>query len=233
MKKYVILISTTVAFAVVAALLFHFLAARGTDKATAASQETLLAKSSHLATIYPPKPAAVTEEIKPNVKPAHSAPARIVELIEGRLGIPLSAHEAEVVDARLKELGQKREELELSLAKKEDVGPGKVYISIPKYPAEGQSLYQDFERELTLDLGAIAPLARSENSQLGQADQSILIEDQGDHFHIVRKLAPGADEKEKRTGSNIVSISDVQKTNLSWFTYLKPLFPKPTPEPQT
>ena len=144
----------------------------------------------------------------------------------------LTEGEANIISSCYNKMVINREVLELSLAQRELVKPGTVLITIPEYYRQGLEQYADFCEDLERELGsergqtigkALEHTAKVNGSFFGQREQQILIEDQGDTFHIVRsdsfvlfKGQPFA----KRT-----STSTVRRDNLSGFEYLRPLFP--------
>jgi len=158
----------------------------------------------------------------------------VVELLENRLKQKLSDTEARSVQRRFNELKQAREAIELSLAAAERLDDGTTFISIPPYKENGEILYTAFVHDLTGDLGAarsselltqLESLVRADNFGLGQQPQSILIQDQGEYYHVARGLTHATAQDGKLIIPDIITSGTLSKSDLSIYTYLKPYFP--------
>lgn len=160
-----------------------------------------------------------------------------VQIAQERLTNKLTVDEAQILDRLYNNLLAERRKLELGLAKSEVVNDSSVLITIPEYYSKGREHYAAFGREIVAELGergteiieTLDTTIRADNRQFGAAAQSILVEDRGESVHIVHGSGGliQVDVDGHVGGFKMTTISELMKTNLVSYDYLKALFPQP------
>ena len=158
----------------------------------------------------------------------------LIGLLREELGFAISDREAEIISRHYESLNADRQRLEFSLAQREVIKPGSVLITIPEYFEQGIEMYSRFGDSLIEDLGrdrgkqigkALAKGINADNAFFGMREQQILIEHNGDTFHVVHGSGFMLKMNDQPNFAKRTSISTLLPQNLGSYEYLRPLFP--------
>jgi hypothetical protein len=157
-----------------------------------------------------------------------------VTLLKERLAEKLSDYETHLLDVKYQSLLETIQQIELTLADREEVEPGVVLITIPEYYEKGLEAFADFAESLATVLGAkrakeiltdFERLAVTEANGLGASEQTILVEWKGSEYRVVRGSGSVISVDNRPMLAKGTSISQLLPGRLLSYSHLSPLFP--------
>lgn len=146
----------------------------------------------------------------------------------------LSDEEAAILNEIYLQMVTAREQIELSLVKREVLDRKVVLITIPEYSSEGAKLYSEFIKRLEADFGItrsreisqkLDQSLRAANRGFGVAEQQLLVEDRGTEIQIIHGSGSVITVNNQLNFVEASYTSQLRPGQLLLYEYLAPLFP--------